>query len=110
MVSGHGANPIFSNKKIKIGHPGHSLTPPPPPPSLCPITSCFCLNRPPPLRVDVICVPPLNGYLRIPLRKNLFIDSLVEKIMEMQNASIFNFIILNLVKKSVLDFPCYYSH
>ena len=46
----------------------------------------------------------INGYLRIPLRKNLFIDSLVEKIMKMLNASIFNFIILNLVKKSILDF------
>ena len=43
------------------------------------------------------------GYLRIPLRKNLFIDSLVEK-MKMLNASIFNFIILNLVKKGILDF------
>ena len=46
----------------------------------------------------------INGYLRIPLRKNLFIDSLVEKIMKMLNASIFNFIILNLVKKGILDF------
>ena len=27
MMSGHGANPIFFNKKIKIGHPEHSLTP-----------------------------------------------------------------------------------
>ena len=25
MISGHGANPIFFNKKIKIGHPEHSL-------------------------------------------------------------------------------------
>ena len=30
MVSGHGRNPIFFNKKIKMGHPEHSLTPHPP--------------------------------------------------------------------------------
>ena len=30
MMSGHGANPIFFNKKIKIGRPEHSLTPHPP--------------------------------------------------------------------------------
>ena len=28
MMSGHGTNPIFFNKKIKIGRPEHS--PPPP--------------------------------------------------------------------------------
>ena len=27
MMSGHGGNPIFFNKKIKIGHLEHSLTP-----------------------------------------------------------------------------------
>ena len=32
MMSGHGGgNPIFFNKKIKIGRPEHSLPPPPPP-------------------------------------------------------------------------------
>ena len=49
----------------------------------------------------------LIAYLRIALRKNLFIDSLVEhlkKIVKMLNASIFCFIILNLVKKGILDF------
>ena len=30
MMSGHGANPIFFNKKIKFGRPEHSLTPRPP--------------------------------------------------------------------------------
>ena len=45
----------------------------------------------------------IKGYRRIPLRKNLFIDSLVEK-MKMLNASISNFIILNLAKKGILDF------
>ena len=46
-------------------------------------------------------------YLRIALRKNLFLDSLAEhfkKITKMLNASIFSFIILNLVKKGILDF------
>ena len=36
MMSGHGANPIFFNNKIKIGRPEHSLTPHPLPVS--PIT------------------------------------------------------------------------
>ena len=40
MISGHGANPIFFNKKIKIRPPPHPLRP---------ITSCFCLITPPPL-------------------------------------------------------------
>ena len=30
MMSGHGANPIFFNKKIKFGRPEHALTPRPP--------------------------------------------------------------------------------
>ena len=45
--------------------------------------------------------------LRISLRKNLFIDLLVEhfkKIIKLLNASIFSFIILNLVKKDILEF------
>ena len=29
-MSGHGGNPIFFNKKIKIGRPEDSLTPHPP--------------------------------------------------------------------------------
>ena len=33
MMSGHGGNPIFFNKKIKIGRPEHSLTAPHPPTS-----------------------------------------------------------------------------
>ena len=39
MMSGHGANPVFFNKKIKIGHPEHEL----PLPHLRPITSHFAL-------------------------------------------------------------------
>ena len=50
----------------------------------------------------------LMAYLRIAaLRKNLFIDSLVEyfkNVMAMLNASIVNFIILNLVKKDAFHF------
>ena len=49
----------------------------------------------------------LMTYLRIALRKNWFIDYLVEyfkEIIKMLNASIFSFIILNLVKKGILDF------
>ena len=59
MMSGHGANPIFFNKKIKIGRPKHSLTPQP----LHPIASHFYLSPrppPPPVKVYVICVSPLS--------------------------------------------------
>ena len=52
-------------------------------------------------------------YLPVALQKNWFIDSLAEhfegKNMKMQNISIFSFIILNLVKKCILDTSCYYS-
>ena len=47
------------------------------------------------------------AYLRIALRKNLFIDSLAEyfkNIMKMLNVSISSFIILNLVSKGIFDF------
>ena len=52
MLSGHGASPIFFDKKIKIGRSEHSLTPHP----LRPITSHLCLTLPSPLNVDVLCV------------------------------------------------------
>ena len=51
-------------------------------------------------------------FLRIALEKSQFIDSLVEdfkKIMKMLNVPILSFIILNLVKKGILDPSCYYS-
>ena len=51
-------------------------------------------------------------YLRIALKKNQFIDSLVEhfkKMMKMLNFPIFSFLILNLVKKSIFDPWCYCS-
>ena len=47
------------------------------------------------------------AYLRIALRKNLFMHSMVEhfkKIIKMLNASIFSFLILNLIKKDILNF------
>ena len=46
-------------------------------------------------------------YLRIALRNNQCIHSLVEhfkKITKILNTSIFSFMILNLVKKGILDF------
>ena len=52
MLSGRDANPIFFDKKIKIGRSEHSLTPH----SLRPITSHLCLTPPTPLNVDVLCV------------------------------------------------------
>ena len=45
MLSGRDANPIFFDKKIKIGRSEHSLTPH----SLRPITSHLCLTPPTPL-------------------------------------------------------------
>ena len=59
MMSGHGANPIFFNKKMKIGCPEHSVTPLHP---LRPITSYFRLTSPPHLKVDVKCVSPLTSW------------------------------------------------
>ena len=56
MMSGHGANPIFCNKKIKIGRPEHLLPPTP----LRPVTSHFCLTS----KVDVICVSSLSQNIK----------------------------------------------
>ena len=47
MMPGHGQIQLPLIKKIKIGRPEHSLTPPPPTP-LRPITSHFCLKPPSP--------------------------------------------------------------
>ena len=59
MISGHGSNPIFFHKKLKIGRTEHPLIPH----SLRLKTSHFCLTTPPPtppLKVDVIYVSPLS--------------------------------------------------
>ena len=50
-------------------------------------------------------------YLRIALEKSRFIDSLVEHFKKMKtlNVSIFSFIVLNLVKKGILDPSCHYG-
>ena len=58
-MSGHGANSIFFNKKIKTGRPEHFLSPHP----LHPTTSHFYFI-PYLLKVDVICVSPLIRILR----------------------------------------------
>ena len=61
MMSGHSANLIFFNKKkIKIGHPEHSLPLPPVP--LRPITSHVCLIPPPspPQSDRHMCINPIN--------------------------------------------------
>ena len=60
---GHGANPIFFNKKVKTGDLKHSLTLDTP---LRTITSHFCLTPPTPLhplKVDDICVSLLKDTL-----------------------------------------------
>ena len=58
-MSGHGANLVFINKKIRIGSPEHALTPHP----LHPITSHFCLITPPtPQKGRHMCIT-LNSVL-----------------------------------------------
>ena len=57
MMSGHGGNPIFFNKKIKIGRPEHSSTPHPP--TSDNISFLPYPLSPPFIKVDVICVSPL---------------------------------------------------
>ena len=65
MMSGHAPNPIIFNKKIKFGHPKHSL-------NTYPTTSLNISLLPypaqPPINEDGICVSPLmrreeNFYL-----------------------------------------------
>ena len=55
MMSGHGANPMFFDKKNKIGRPENLLSPQP----LRPITSHFCLTHPThPQSVRHMCITP----------------------------------------------------
>ena len=58
MMSVHSANSTFFNKKNNDWKFRTLATPIP----LRPITSHFCLNLPPPLKVDVICVSPLKLF------------------------------------------------
>ena len=58
MISGHGPNPIFFNKKIKIRRPEHLQSPTP----LRPITSHLYL--PLRLKVDFIYVSLLMIWLK----------------------------------------------
>ena len=52
IPSGHGGNPVFFNKKIKIGRPEHSLTPTP----LRPINLIFPYT--PPQSGHHTCITP----------------------------------------------------
>ena len=54
MMPGHGANPIFLIKKIKIGRLEHSLTPHPPTSNNISFLPCTLLPLTP--KVEVICV------------------------------------------------------
>ena len=59
MMSGHGRNPIFFNKKIKIGRPENLLSPHPPTSDNISFLSYTPPTPPPsPLKMDVICVSP----------------------------------------------------
>ena len=61
MMSGHGGNPIFFNKKIKIGCPEHSLTPHPP--TTENISFLPSLPSPPPPQSGRhMCITPYSGH------------------------------------------------
>ena len=66
MMSAHGANPIFFNKKINIGRPEHLRTP------YVRKHRIFALNPPPhpnptPQSGRHICITPNMGYYPIPM-------------------------------------------
>ena len=68
-MSGHGANPIFCHKKIKIGCPGHSLTLH----LLKPKTSHFCLT--PPLPIP----PQIGRHIYITTKLNFQSNTVAKK-------------------------------
>ena len=76
MMFGHGANPIFFDKKIKIGRPEHSLTPYPPTSDNISFLSYPPLT--PTLKEDVICVSPLTVDIA-EFRKAIKDDNCVSK-------------------------------
>ena len=59
MMSGHGSNPIFFNKKNKIGRPEHPLAPSLP---LCPITFHFYFIPLPPQSGRHMCITPNKAF------------------------------------------------
>ena len=64
MISGHGANPIFFNKEMKIGRPEHSFTPHPPTSD----NTSFLLYFPPPTLSRSgrhMCITPKCGSLLV---------------------------------------------
>ena len=61
MMSGHGANPIFLIKTIKIGLPEHSLIPNP----LTYDNISFVPYPPSPLKVDIISVSTLAIFMNV---------------------------------------------
>ena len=71
MMSGHGGNPIFFNKKIEIGCPEHSLTP-------HPLTSDNILflpyPPPPPQSRRHMCITPYRRPL-VAASENRYFDS-----------------------------------
>ena len=69
MMSGHGANSIFFNKKIKIGRPKHLLIPH----ALRPITSHFYLTPLPPQSGRHMCINPNQYPVRLKSNKFLII-------------------------------------
>ena len=69
MMSGHGANSIFCNQKIKIGRPKHLLIPH----ALRPITSHFYLTPLPPQSGRHMCINPNQYPVRLKSNKFLII-------------------------------------
>ena len=60
MMPGHGYNPIFFNKIIKIERAEHSLTTNPPTSDNISFFLTTLPSHPPTLKVDIICVSPLK--------------------------------------------------
>ena len=64
-MTGYGANPIFFNKRIKIGHPEHLLTSPPPHLPTSDNISFLPYPTPTPLKVGLICVSLLMVTINV---------------------------------------------
>ena len=120
VMSGHGTNSIFFNKKIKIEHPGHSLTPK----SLSPITSFFCLTLPPPSKwttyvyhslvywqaIMAKCfmisnVKPLNEPVEVSLKPKRGQETNISMVTTYQHIKI---IFLDFLLVVILEIPLFY--